>query len=196
MPHLNLMLQQLGYDKLTDNQQALIIVYNFMSKHKEFKSFMNQVLNKTVTLGTKFATTVINETVKILKENKEIASQLSTLTIKAILREIAIKKLCTRAFIRVSLTILGWVTSTGSEPVFNVRFNLVMLIIDAVQCGLEFFDFTEYGKYIGLIGNIAIGLIAGAINAGVLGVSIGASGGFLIWVIGEAVGQGIEQTLQ
>ena len=136
---------------------------------------------------------MINETVEICRERKEVASELAKLAVKVIIREIAIKKLLTKESVRVA-TFIGLMVS-GRVEFRKVHLDITMLIVDGVQCGLEYFEYTEVGKNVGSYGNIAVGATVGGNYAGVIGIAIGAILGFGIWVVGEAVGRGVNEIL-
>ena len=191
MPHLNWILHQLDHGILSDNEEAIRFLLDLLLKNPEFKNFIKQLSNETVEAGITFTRTVINETVEIIKENEELASQLAKLATKVVVREIATNRLLAKATINFA-TLLPAAVSRRLPS--NVHFNVVLLAIDGAQFGLEYFEYTEAGKNIGLYGNIAIGAVMGSIKAGIAGFAIGAILGFGVWVIGEAVSKGIDKT--
>ena len=187
VPHLNWILQELDHGTLGHNKEALTILYRFLSKNPEFRSFVDQLSNETIASGIKFVKTVINDTVEICREQKEVASQLAELAIRVVIREIAVKKLCTKAGVRVA-------SFLGLGSVVSTHVQIIMLMIDGVQFGLEYFGYTKAGITVGLFGNIGIGALTGYMKGKVVGGSKGAAVGFGTWVIGEAVGKAVGQT--
>ena len=189
IPHLNWILQELEYGILGHNEEALIILYNFLYKIPEFRRFVNQLSNETIESGIKFAKTVINDTVtvEICREQKEVASQLAELAIKVAIREIAVKKLCTKAGVRVA-------SFLGLGSVVSTHVQIIMLMIDGVQFELKYFGYTKAGINVGLFGNIAIGALTCYMKGKFVGGSKGAAVGFGTWLIGEAIGKAVGQT--
>ena len=187
VPHLNWILQELEYGILGHNEEALAILYNLLFKIPEFRRFVNHLSNETIESGIKFAKTVISDAVEICREQKKVASQLAELAITVAIREIAIKKLCTKAGVRVA-------SFLGLGSVVSTHVQIIMLMIDGVQFGLEYFGYTKAGINVGLFGNIAVGALTGYMKGKVVGGSKGAAVGFGTWVIGEAVGKAVGQT--
>ena len=59
---------------------------------------------------------------------------------------------------------------------------------DVAQAVLEYAGYEEAGKKVGMFGNVASGAMVGFALGGPAGAGVGAAGGTLLWLGGEAVG--------
>lgn len=70
----------------------------------------------------------------------------------------------------------------------------VSFAADLAQGGLEVLGYKKAGQAVGLVGNVAGGVLLGGI-AGPPGAVLGALGGFCVWVLGEAAGRVAEKIM-
>lgn len=138
-------------------------------------------------------TSVKAEIVKLVKEHKE-----TTYTLLKLLVNIALIQGVITLFSIIAIRNGIAPASPPSVMIMGLEITpfLAVVITDMVEIGLKIIGYEELRKELGKWGNIGIGAIGGGMTGEIMvGAFIGASIGFGIWVIGEALGRKIEQTL-
>ena len=91
VPLLNHVLQALDYSKLTNEVDALHLLYNFLlEKSPEFDEACTKAVREGVRLALKFLLAVLNKIVQLCNENRLLITDLSKLATKAPARSRAI----------------------------------------------------------------------------------------------------------
>ena len=154
--------------------------------------FALKVVKGGVELALKLLPTVLNKIVKVCKENKELLTQLSKLAAKVVTRGHAISTATSTKF---AMKFAAEKTASQSAKTILKFTNPAGMVADVAQAGFEITGYKEIGRQVGLWGNFGAGLVAGVAVGGPVGAPIGALVGLGTWVIGEAVGETIEEIL-
>ena len=173
-------------------KEALEPLFKVLSEScREFVEAAAKAVKEGVQQGLKFLRNnkVMNEVIKICKEHKNLLGRLSSLSMKAAVREGVV--FSTKTAIKYGT---GKAASQSVKAVLRIS-NPAGFVADVAQLGCEATGNKEVGKKIGLWGNIATGAAAGGLVGGVVGAPVGALLGFASWAIGEAVGNAVESGL-
>ncbi len=98
-----------------------------------------------------------------------------------------------RAALKVGAKSLGRVpfqllVKIGAKGTLKGAAMPVGVVADIAQSGLEIAGYEEAGEKVGVAGNIGSGAMLGFALWGPIGAGVGAGGGALLWLGGEAVG--------
>lgn len=129
---------------------------------------------------------------EVCKEHKE-----TTYILLKLLANIALKQGVIKLFSTIAIT--NGIVPVSPPIVMGLEITpfLAGVIADIIELVLKIIGYEGLRIQFGKWGNIGIGAIGGGMIGGiVVGASIGALVGFGIWVIGEALGRKIEQTLK
>ena len=193
VPLLNKVLEALNYSCLTDVVDALNSLYKFLRERSpEFIEACSTAVKEGVKRALKFLQTVLYKIVDICKKNKVLITHLSKLTVNAAARVGAI---AVGTSTKVAMKFGAGKAASQTAKTFLKFTNPAGMVVDVAQAGLEITGHREIGKKLGMWGNVGTGAVAGAAVGGPLGAPIGALVGFGTWMIGEAVGLAIEDTL-
>ena len=191
VPLLKKVLKELNYSSLTDIVDALNSLHKFLRENcPDFAEACSTAVKEGVIQGIKFLQRVLKKIVELCKQNKELITYLSKLAAKSVVRECAVT-LGTKYVIKYGA---GKVASQSVKTALKLT-NPAGMVADAAQLGLEITGHKEISKKVGLWGNIGTGAVAGGVIGGPVGAPIGALVGLGTWLIGEAVGQAVEERL-
>ena len=194
VPLVNNILQGLHHSRLTDDVDALNMLYNFLrEKSTEFDEACTIAIKGSVYLALKYLRTVQNKIVELCKENKELMTHLGKISLKSVTRACAITvgsstKVAMKQWMKYGV-------KKVALQAIKVIFNPAGIAVDVAQAGLEFIGYEKIGRQVGMWGNIGTGAVTGVAIAGPVGAPIGALVGFGTWAIGEVFGEAIEDML-
>ena len=134
---------------------------------------------KCLPAGMKFLNKFKNKIIEVLKENSKFAKPLVKAGVFGLGCKCVGKKV-----LSTSIKSAGKLVKVSSPVSFAA---------DLAQTGLEVAGYNEAGQTVGMAGNIAGGALIGS-AAGPAGAAVGALGGLVVWLLGEAAGRLIEET--
>lgn len=133
---------------------------------------------KCLPAGMKLLNKFKNKIIEVLKEKSQFAKPLVKAGVFGLGCKCVGKKL-----LSTSIKSAGKLVKVSSP---------LSLAADLAQTGLEVAGYNEAGQTVGMVGNIAGGALLGSI-AGPPGAAVGALGGFVVWLLGEAAGRVVEE---
>ena len=137
---------------------------------------------KCLPAGMKLLNKFKNKIIEVLKEKSKFAKPLVRIGFQAGVFGLGCKCVGKTIF-STSIKSAGKLVKVSSPLSFAA---------DLAQTGLELAGYNEAGQTVGMAGNIAGGALLGSI-AGPPGAAVGALGGFVVWLLGEAAGRVIEE---
>ena len=166
-------------------------LFDFLKNNDKFMEAYELAIDYGVEEGLEFLKRVKYHLVGVCRENKNLMKALTTLATKGTARYFA-SDMGAKAAVKYGVAKVS--SHTAVKAAVNVA-NPVGIICDVAQAGLEYAGYEAEGKSIGKWGNIGTGAWAGFAVGGPPGAVVGALAGFGTWVIGEAVGRAVDDTL-
>lgn len=169
---------------------ALQRLYEFIKENEEFKKVCKVALDYGIKKALSFLQRVKNHLVETCQENKELMKALTKTATKGTFRYFAFD-LGAKAVVKYGVKKVG---SQSIKRALSIA-NPAGVIFDLGQAGVEYAGYEKQGKAIGKWGNVGTGAVTGFVVGGPLGAAVGALTGFGTWVVGEAFGRAIDETI-
>ena len=165
-------------------------LYEFLKNNEKFKKACKLAFDYGVEKAVGFVQSVQCHLVETCRENKDLMKALTKTATKGTVRYFTFGP-GTKIAVRYGVRKVG---SQAVKRAANIA-NPAGIICDLTQAGFEYVGYEKQGKAIGKWGNIGTSAFAGFAIGGPLGAAVGALTGFGTWVIGESIGQAIDESI-
>ena len=169
---------------------VLLKLSEFLEQNEQFREACRVADYYGMKEGLIFLNRVKHHVVGVCRENKNLMKALTTMAAKSTVRYVA-SDVGTKAAVKYGVAKVG---SKAVKAAVSVA-NPAGIVFDLTQAGFECAGYEDQGKTIGKWGNIGTGVWAGFAVGGPIGAAVGALAGFGTWVVGEAVGRTVDDTL-
>ena len=166
-------------------------LFEFLARNEKFMEAYSLAVDYGVEEGLNFLKRVKYHLIEVCRENKDLMKALTTIATKGTARYFA-SDIGAKAAVKYGVAKVS--SHTAVKAAVNVA-NPAGIICDLTQAGFEYAGYEAQGKTIGKWGNIGTGAWAGFAVGGPPGAVVGALTGFGTWIIGEAVGRAVDDTL-